>query len=200
MVGLLILRFQSARATPAELPPGVSSGPQPTHTVEYVQITALNQYAPAEARALAWAADAQLVSANANWPGVINEQQIGQPGEWTYRFYSPGKERLYIVKVSAEGKVRGIEHVVKITLPPPILGTGNWVVDSPTALAIWLDYGGAELVRRNPGLEVLIQLRHLTGYDNPVWAVIGTDSRTQDIKIVVIDITNGVVVSTNSSS
>ena len=130
---------------------------------------------------------------------ALAEGQIGEPGQWTYRFYSPAKERLFIVKVEADGSLRSIEHIVKITLPPPVLGTGTWVIDSPTALATWLDYGGAALVHRNPGLEVLIQLRHINDHPNPVWMVIGTDKRTQEIHIVIVDTIDGTVVSTSSS-
>jgi len=198
VVGFLILRFQPATAGPV-LTPAVTPGPQPTHTVTYVQVTGLNQYELAKARALAWAPDAQLVSANTHWPGVISLEQVGAPGEWSYQFYSPGKERLFIARVAPDGTVEAIEHVVKITLPPPLLGTGNWVVDSPAALAIWLDHGGAELVRRNPGLEVLIQLRYLNNHPNPVWMVIGTDQRTQDIHTVVIDTAEGTVLSKRST-
>ncbi len=197
VVGLLILRFRPANAGPAGAEFLGAPGPEPTHTVSFAQITGLNQYALAQAQATAWASDAQLVSANANWLSVLNKEQIGAPGEWTYRFYSPAKERLFIAKVQPDGQVHTIEHVVKITLPPPVLDTGSWVIDSPAALAIWLDYGGADLVVRNPGLEVLIQLRRINNHPNPVWIVIGTDRRTQDIHIVVIDVTNGAVVRTN---
>lgn len=198
VVGFLILRFQTttraAGSVPLETP-----GPQPTHTVAFTQITGLNQYPLAEAEAKAWASDAQLASASANWPVVLSKEQLGEPGEWTYRFYSPGKERLLIVRVKPDGQVRAIEHIIKITLPPPALGTGNWIIDSPAALATWLDYGGGDLIVRNPGLEALIQLRHLNNYPNPVWVVIGTDERTQDLLIVVIDTTDGSVVRVNSS-
>jgi hypothetical protein len=194
-VGLMIL---SQRSVTEESVGAIVStpGPQPTHTVSYVQITGLSQYRLAEAEAKAWASDAQLASAQANWPRVITKDQIGEPGQWTYRFYSPGKKRLFIAKVEADGQIRAFEHVVQITLPPPLLATEVWSIDSPAALAIWLDYGGAELVRRNPGLEVLIQLRDLGNYPHPVWAVIGTDRRTQDMHIVVIDANEGIVVST----
>ena len=198
LVGLLIVRFQPARATPA-VGPAALPGPQPTHTVTHLQLTGLSQYQLAESEALAWTADARLESANASWPNVLDERQIGEPGQWTFRFYSPSKERLFIVKIEADGSLRGIEHIIKITLPPPVLGTGSWVIDSPTALATWLDYGGAALVHRNPGLEVLIQLRHINDHPNPVWMVIGTDKRTQDIHIVVVDTIDGTVVSTSSS-
>jgi hypothetical protein len=193
-VSLLILSQQPTGAGVME--PSSTPGPQPTHTVTYVQITGLSQYRLAEAKARAWAADAQLVSSQANWPRIITQDQIGEPGQWTYRFYSPARQRLFIIKVEADGQIHAFEHVVQITLPPVLLDTDVWSIDSPAALAIWLDYGGAELVRRNPGLEVLIQLRSLTNYPRPVWAVIGTDKRTQDLHIIVIDANEGRVVST----
>ena len=196
--GLLILRYQPVSGG-QQIAGDVTPGPQPTHTVTYVQVTGLSQYALAEVEARAWAADAQLVSASAHWPRVINKDQVGEPGPWTYRFYSPGRERLFMVKVEPDGQIRAFEHVVQITLPPLLLATDVWSIDSPAALAIWLDGGGAELVRRNPGLEVLIQLRTLNNYPAPVWMVIGVDKRTQDMHMMVIDAGEGTVVSINST-
>jgi hypothetical protein len=200
-VALLILRFQSAQAEPVTvIGPTSTPGPQPTHTVTHVALTGLSQYPLAEAEARRWAGDARLVAASTNWPGVLGVDQIGLPGSWSYRFYSPGKERLYIVRVEPDGQVEAVEHRVKITVPPDLLETGTWAIDSPTALATWLDYGGAELVRRNPGLEVLIQLRSLANHPQPVWMVVGTDKRTQDIHVVVIDAVEGAVLSTRPAN
>jgi hypothetical protein len=199
-VGFLILRFQqSADPLQAEnLGPTPTPGPQPTYTVSFVEITGLGQYQAVAAEAKSWAEDAQLVSASANWPGVLGVEQVGQPAQWSYRFYSPGKARLLIIKVETDGRIRSVEHRIQITLPPPTITTDAWLVDSPAALATWLDYGGGELIHRNPGLEVLVQLRPLNNYPNPVWMVVGTDKRTQDIRTVVIDAGAGTVVSTSS--
>jgi hypothetical protein len=180
----------------ADLNPIATPGPQPTHTVTYVQTTGLRQYPLAEAAARSWSADAQLVSASASWPQLLSQDQLGAPGEWSYRFYSPGKQRLFNISVQPDGQIESFEHIIKITLPPSTLPTANWAIDSPAALAIWLDYGGADLVGRNPGLEVLIQLRHLTNYPEPVWMVVGSDRRTQKVHIVVIDAKEGRVVTT----
>jgi hypothetical protein len=179
--------------------PTPTPGPQPTHTVSYVQTTGLGQFKLAQGAAQGWSNDAQLVSANTNWPQIFSKDQVGAPSEWTYRFYSPGKARLFNVKVQPDGQVQSFEHLVEITLAPPALDTSAWVMDSPAALAIWLDYGGAELIRRNPGLEVLIQLRHLNKYPEPVWMVIGSDQRSQKVQIVVIDVKAGKVVTTTSA-
>ncbi len=197
VVGLLILRYQPVGG--ASIEPSSTPGPQPTHTVTFGQITGLSQYGLAEAEARVWAPDAQLASANAHWPRIIYENQIGEPGQWTYRFYSPDKQRMFIVKVEPDDRIRAFQHVALITLPPNVLDTDDWSIDSPSALAIWLDYGGADLVRRNPGLEVLVQLRHLDSrYPNPVWMVTGTDKRTQDLHVGVVDASEGTVILTNS--
>jgi hypothetical protein len=168
----------------------------PTHVIAYTQVTGLGQFELAQSEAQGWAEDAQLVSANANWPGVTALEQVGQPGQWTYRFYSPAKQRLFIVRVTPEGQVKAIEHIAPITLPPQTMETSTWLVDSPAALGYWLDLGGAEMLRRNPGLEVLIQLRSLGEQPQPVWMVVGSDQRTQDIHVVVVDATEGFIVPT----
>ncbi|MEW5961293.1 MAG: hypothetical protein AB1801_26515, partial [Chloroflexota bacterium] len=125
--------------------------------------------------------------------------QIGRPAVWSYHFYSPERQRLYIIRVDPDGQINTFEHIRKITLPPPLLAADSWVIDSPAALAIWLDHGGARLVQRNPGLEVLIQLRPLKNQPNPVWMVIGSDKRTGDLHIVAVEAGEGKVVSTSSA-
>jgi hypothetical protein len=196
VVVMLVLGSQPSVVNPAEESPGLSKtpGPEPTHTVTYVEVTGLNQYLLAESAARTWAADAQLVSANADWPKVFNLDQVGEPVSWTYRFYSPGKKRLFFAVVEPDGQVQTIEHVVPITLPPQPITTDDWVMDSPAALAIWLDYGGHQMLRTNPGLELLAQLRSVSNHPRPVWMIVGLDSRTEDVLTVVIDANQGTVV------
>src|SRR5688572_14465005 len=143
-VGLLILRYSSTEVEATA--PANQPRPIPTHMIPYTQVTGLGQFKPAQAEALAWAEDAQLVSASANWPGVTSMEQVGQPGSWTYRFYSPAKQRLFISRVTPDNQVHSIEHVVPVTLPPQTLDTGTWLIDSPAALGYWLDLGGAEML------------------------------------------------------
>ncbi|MBN1218578.1 MAG: hypothetical protein JXM69_06610 [Anaerolineae bacterium] len=198
-VGLLLLRYQQSLASPTAANPASIPEPQATHTVAFVQITGLGQYSPVEAEARAWAGDAQLVAAHANWPQVFYQDQLGQPGQWTYRFYSPERQRLLLVKIEPDGRTRAFEHRETVTLPPDTLDSTAWSIDSPAALARWLDGGGAALIERNPGLEVLIQLRSLSRYPHPVWMVTGSDKRTQDILVVVIDASDGQMVPTTPS-
>jgi hypothetical protein len=198
VVIFLVLSYQPASGS---LPQTAGQpGPQPTHTVTFVQITGLGQYAPAQAAAQEWAADAQLVSANATWPRVISKEQVGEPAVWTYRFYSPAKARLFFVTVDPAGQVQTIEHVAPVTLPPATIAADNWLVDSPAALALWLDNGGAKMLGSNPGLELLIQLRSVTNNPNPVWLVAGLNNQSEEVYTVIIDASQGVVTVTQPGS
>ncbi|MCB0209906.1 MAG: hypothetical protein KDJ52_11275 [Anaerolineae bacterium] len=199
VVALLILRFQPVDSNPqTQQSTRVPTVPA-VHTVTFTQVTGLNQFQPAWEAGQAWAADAQLMAASAHWPSVLSVSQVGEPTQWSYRFYSPSLRRLLIVKVEPDNRLTTVEHVGTITLPPPALNADDWLIDSSAALATWLDYGGSELLRRNPGLEILIQLRTINNYPGTVWMVIGLDKRTQDILVVVIDASEGTVISTDSS-
>lgn len=200
MLAVMMWVLQSQPSTrPAPAPAGLPQV-QPTHTVEFVQVTGLNQYRPARTAAQAWAGDAQLVSANADWPKVVGQAQVGEPTLWTYRFYSPAKARLLFVTVAPEGQVEAIEHAVPVTLPPRTIAADGWVIDSSAALATWLDYGGAKVLGSNPGLELLVQLRGVSHSPQPVWLVIGLNNQTQETHTVVIDAQAGVVTRVQSGS
>jgi hypothetical protein len=163
-------------------------------------VTGLKQFPPVRTAAEAWAPDAQLVSANADWPRVVDKAQVGEPTLWTYRFYSPAKARLLFVTITPEGQLEIIEHVAPVTLPPRIIAGDSWLIDSSTALAIWLDNGGDKVLGKNPGMELMIQLRSAGNNPNPIWMVIGLNSQTQEIYTVTIDANQGVVISTQVGS
>jgi hypothetical protein len=194
----LILSYRSVADTAAL--PANRPGPQPTHTVTFVQVTGLGQYRSAQTAAQSWAGDAQLVSANTAWPKMISKDQVGEPTVWTYRFYSPSKGRLFFVTVDPAGQVETIEHVAPVSLPPQPITTDSWLIDSPAALAIWLDNGGAKMLGNNPGLEMLIQLRTISNNPNPVWLVAGLNNQTEEVHTVVIDANQGVVTITQPGS
>lgn len=199
VVVFLVLSYQSP---PADSLPQTASqpGPQPTHTVTFVQVTGLGQYNSAQAAAQDWAADAQLVSANATWPKVIGKDQVGEPAIWTYRFYSPAKARLFFVTVDPAGQLQTIEHVAPVTLPPTTIAADSWLVDSPAALALWLDNGGAKMLGSNPGMELLIQLRSGSNDPHPIWLVAGLNSQSEEVHTVLIDANQGVVIMTQPGS
>jgi hypothetical protein len=198
VVAIFILSRQ--QVSEAALPLAANGPVQPTHVVAYTQVTGLNGYAQAKAAAEGWAEDAQLVSANTTWPKIITVEQVGEPTTWTYRFYSPAKARLFFVTIAPDGQLETIEHVAQVSLPPSPIAPASWLIDSPTALAIWLDNGGETVLRNNPGLEMVIQLRSVSNSPNPVWLVVGLNKQTEEIHAVVIDANQGIVTATKLGS
>ncbi len=192
----LILNHQ-ARTMPVVNQTPVTAAATPRYTVAYQDVTGLSQFTPARAAAIEWAGDAQLVAASSNWPTVLKIEEVGQPSPWVYRFYSPAQKRMFFVTVLPDGQLETVEHRPEVTLPPRIVDTGIWLTDSPTALAFWLDAGGADLLHDQPGIELLIQLRETSDADGPAWLVTGVDNRTEDILNIVVDANQGVVTRAN---
>ncbi len=190
-VGLLIIRDAGQQT---QIITAVDPAPAPAFDVPYEQVTGLSQYRAAEAAALAWASDARLIFASATWPRLMSVTQVGQPGEWVYHFYSAAKARKLFVSVLVDNQVQTIQHVVPVSLPPRTVSTEAWLIDSPFALEIWLDRGGAEAIRNNPETEVVAQLRQVRGSRNPVWMVVGLNTQTNATHSVIVDASNGRVL------
>ena len=163
------------------------------HTINNLDVTGLTQYPLAKEAAQGWANDIELIAAGSDWPTVLAVDQVGEPSSWGYRFYSPSKKQMLFVTVEPDGQVETIEHKPEITLPPRIVDTNNWLFDSPTALALWLDFGGADMLAANPGMELLAQLRVTGDTGGPAWLVTGVDQRTEEMLMVVVDAQKGVV-------
>jgi hypothetical protein len=156
---------------------GPAVAPAPTYTVQFQEVTARRLYPAAEALARAWEPDVQLVGAGASWSDTALNL-VGNPTDWSFRFYSPARGRLYLASVSAGGQAAGAPHIQRENAPPPAIDLAVWTVDSPQALARWLDGGGGDLLGRSPGVEVTIQLGVDPGSGQAVWVVSGLDSAT----------------------
>ena len=168
--------------------------PVPTYTVPFVEVTARRLYPAAEALARAWEPDAQLAGANAGW-SATGLDRLGDPTDWSFRFYSPSRSRLYFVGVSSNGQAAGAEHFKKETSPPPTINVEAWAVDSPEAIAHWLDNAGGALLGQNPAMEVSIQLGVDPASGRPVWIIAGFDSSGGQSLAVKVDATTGQVSS-----
>jgi hypothetical protein len=151
--------------------------PVPTYTVQFVEVTARRLYPAAETLARSWEADVQLVGANASWSGTALNL-IGDPTDWSFRFYSPSRQRLYLAGVANNGQAAGAPHFQKESSPPSAIDLDKWEVDSPEALARWLDYGGGELLSRDPGVDVTIQLGVDPASGGVAWIITAFDSAT----------------------
>ena len=155
--------------------PAATPSPAPTYTVQFVKVTARQLYPAAEALARAWEPDTQLVGINASWPATAVDQ-VGNPTDWSYRFYSPSRSRLYLVGVSSSGQAVGAEHFRQETSAPPLINLEKWKLDSSEAIAHWLDNGGGALLSQNPDTEVTMQLGVDPAGSQTVWFVTGSGS------------------------
>jgi len=184
----VVLRSRTSMST------GVAQ-PVPTYTVTFTQVTARGLFPAAEELALAWQADAQLVSLAATWRGTAVDV-VGQPSEWVFRFYSPSWQRYYFVTAQPDGQVWGIEHARQVDQPPPVIAVEDWRVDSVEALATWLDAGGGAMLSAKPGIEVSAQLNVPTEGGDLTWAMVGYDTLYNDYLTVMIHAGTGVVLQT----
>jgi len=177
-----------------------SVGPQATYTVEFTGQTAKDLLPLAQNQATFWQADAQLVSVTARWEKAALKV-VGQPTTWTFRFYSPGLRRYYFVTVQAEGQVAGVSHGELVRRAPALLVLDQWVVDSPEAINLWLNYGGIQMLTEMPGIQVVAQLSTPnTPGSSPTWTVAGYDSASDSYHTVFINAQSGEVLKVKSGT
>lgn len=150
----------------------------PTYTVAFVEASARRLYPAAEALARAWETDAQLVGADAGWSATA-VNLVGNPTDWAFRFYSPSRQRMYLVGVGRDGQAAGVPHFQKEPSPPPVINLETWTVDSPEALARWLDNGGGALLGQNPGIDVTMRLGVDPASGGATWIITAFDANGQ---------------------
>ena len=116
---------------------------------------------------------------------------LSQPVDWTFQFYSPGTHQLYVVSV-------GEEQVLPVTgmLSPyelPVVSMDDWRVDSHRALSTWLSHGGAAFLKGYSIVDVSARLRH--SQDGPLeWSVVGVVRDSQTVYLVRVDATSGQMI------
>ena len=122
------------------------------------------------------------MSAVASWPFATLDDLSG-PVDWTFAFFSPGTQGLYVLNVR-------LEHVTPIreTLSPyplPVVAAELWPVDSYEALNAWLNAGGGKFLRDHPVVDVNARLGW--GDEQAVWDVAGADREDGSMFSVQLD-------------
>jgi len=137
-------------------------------------ITAKEGYPLAEEKAKEWNPDARLLSAEAAYKFDVPLGEIeaivnleGKATQWEYSFFLPNaqteedKHRWFFVTVSAEGVEAFREGL--LALPPTNPGSADdWVIDSPDAIRIAEENGGARFRSKYPDAVIEAKL-DLTG-------------------------------------
>lgn len=151
--------------------------PQKTYAVPVAAVTARSAYDLARETAVQWREDAYLTSASAVWPKAT-ESGFREPVPWAFQFYSPSAGQVNIISVQG-GQATSLRQSYA-PYAPSGLAVEAWSVDSPQALAEWLNAGGGGFLRTHTLVDVHATLRYDKQSDRMMWHVTGLDSGGQD--------------------
>jgi hypothetical protein len=176
----------AARASTREAKPQADN-PAQVYSLPQTPYSAQGLYALAAQAARQWQPDAGLVSAAASWP-FADLDGFSMPVDWTFQFYSPGTQRIYVINVN-EAQVTPIRE----TLSPYPLATvpgEHGAMDSYQALNGWLNGGGGAFLPAHSVVDVSMRLRS-TDDKTSVWVVVGVGGDGQSAKTVQVDASTG---------
>lgn len=150
-------------------------------------VTARRALPQAAEVARAWQPDAGLAVVLAHWRP--RQGRWSANVAWTFQFYSPATHRLAVVAVE-EGGARLLRET-PIPYPLPTFAEADWQVDSPAALGVWWEAGGATFMTRHTETDLVAQLRIEEGGEEGrlVWAITGIAG--DQVWAVVVDGTSG---------
>jgi hypothetical protein len=143
-------------------------------------------YDRAAGAATAWQPDASLVSAAASWP-FADLDGLSGPVDWTFSFFSPGTQRIYVLNVDPD-RVTPIRETLS-PYPLPAIASTGWQWDSSQALNAWLNGGGGDFIRAHPIVDISAHLGSQDG--QVVWAVVGTARESGSTFAVKLDAAGG---------
>ncbi len=123
---------------PAATPVGLAQEVE-TWLLPQTPHSARSLYDLAAQAALEWQPDAGLTSVVASWPFATLDDLSG-PVDWTFSFFSPSTQRVYVLNVHPEG-ITPIRESLS-PYPLPVVAADRWQVDSHQALNAWLNGGG----------------------------------------------------------
>jgi hypothetical protein len=163
---------QAPTAAPTVLPT------QATYRLPETPHSARNLYGRAEQAAQGWQRDAALVSASASWPFAALDD-LSRPVDWTFQFYSPATNRVYVINVNQTDVTPIRETLSPYSLPTVVVE--QWQVDSHQAVNAWLNRGGGAFLKRHTVVDISIRLARPQGGE-AVWTVLGIDDSGQALQ------------------
>ena len=150
-------------------------------------LTALPAYANAEARALSWTADAQLLSAQNTW--TLDENGRFAKFDWGFIFYSPAENRSISVTVGETAVSMGNPRTV-ITGPQPA-NSALWQIDSLAVADEILKMARVEQMEHQEATTLTFLLNM---DDTPVWTTTIFNRETGYFLRVTTDANSGDIV------
>jgi hypothetical protein len=156
------------------------------------EVTARQAFPAAAKVATQWQADAQLISASAQWLQPT-AQRSGKSIDWSFQFFSPSVQQVVIVSVF-DGTASEVTSFY--TSPTPTFSGDDWLVDSDVVWQTWLDSGGRSMLSRHPDTTLAMTLRLPgEGGEHPVWQVGGVVTGKRSTLVIVVDAADGTVLS-----
>lgn len=189
VVGVFVVLSQVVVRRPVEAAVQVTQPVQVRQMPDIAQ-SAKKFYLRADQAARTWQGDAQLVSTTASWP-FARVGDLSVPVEWTFQFFSPGTQVIYVVNVSESAATKIVE-----TFSPYEVQTidiDRWQIDSPQALGAWLSYGGEDFLNQHSVVDVSARLRFAED-GRLIWSMVGVVRGSQTLHLVKVDAESGEVV------
>lgn len=169
---------------PAGHPPALAA---PT-TVQ----TAKTAYDLARPVAQNWSPDAQLVTAQANWPA--GSTFSADEANWGFVFYAPGRNETALVSV-VSGRAQLLRVRPANTPPTTTADPAGWQTDSQTIITRILSEGGQQFIQQQQS-QVALSLTLLANEQYPIWQAQLTNPKTQAIWVVRLSAINGELLET----
>ena len=155
-------------------------------------LTAREAYALALSEARNWQDDAQLVSATASWANVASEEQLAEDVAWGFTFLSAQSAERQILSVTRVGVERVREMRASATVRTA--DVASWQVDSPQALALFLEHGGRDFLSQHPGATISLRLGPEEASSRLVWLALGIQSADKSTMVLEVDASTGEVL------
>jgi hypothetical protein len=169
----VVLTAPSGTSVPAPV-----ARPQKTYAAPVAALTARSAFALAQEAALNWKGDAYLTSASVSWSNATLDA-FGEPVPWVFQFYSPSLGKVNVISVEGQEAKPLRQSYAPYRLSAVALEA--WQVDSPQALAEWLNAGGGRFLGAHTLVDVHGALRQNKKSGRLVWYVTGLDSSGEDV-------------------
>jgi hypothetical protein len=137
----------------------------------------------AQAWAVRWKPDAQLVSTITRWQLAGGDHLTPYRSSWSFSFYSPAAGYVQTITVDRAG-VQPIRQVSVSKAPAPV--EADWRLDSGDLLFTFMANGGEEFVREHAHVNLHFRLSRQDG-EGPIWYLSGIAPEARQSFVVGVD-------------
>jgi hypothetical protein len=147
----------------------------------------------AQAWAVRWRSDAQLVGAVTRWQLTERDRLTPYRPSWSFTFYSPAAGQVQTLTVDQAG-AHPVRQVPVGRAPVPV--EADWSLDSDDLLSTFMTYGGEQFIRGHAHANLHFRL---SGQDagRPIWYLSAIDPQARRSFVVAVDALSRQVVLTS---